>query len=120
ELERLRQELEAARNDPALRQARARRRLRMTASGGLLVAVALIGVGVWRAVVVDIPFAVAAGAAGVVLAVLGIAVLVRMDRVSRQAARRAVDPVPRRTEPRVSPPLHDQGPASWTPRPLPQ
>src|SRR5690606_10537871 len=60
-------------------------------------------------------------AGGVVLAALGIAVLTRMARVARNAARRAA-PVLAAPAPveRIAPPLHDQGPASWTPRALPQ
>ncbi|MDT0158573.1 hypothetical protein Q9R19_13160 [Microbacterium sp. ARD32] len=117
ELERLRQELAATRRDPLVRQARARRRVRASAGVVLAVGAALLGVGIWDLV--------AGGSwmlavAGLAVAVLSTSVLVRMARVARHAERRTVDaPVVRTTE-RVSPPLHDQGPASWTPRPLPQ
>src|SRR5690606_29054711 len=46
--------------------------------------------------------------------------LTRMARVARNAARRVVPAEPVQQVERVSPPLHDQGPASWTPRALPQ
>jgi hypothetical protein len=47
--------------------------------------------------------------------------LQKMASVSRRAARRPVPAVAESTAAeRVSPPLHDQGRASWTPRPLPE
>lgn len=118
ELERLRQELAATRRDPLVRQAKARRRLRQVASIALVAAATMIGFGIWQFVATG-AWMLATG--GVVLAALGIAVLTRMARVARNAARRAA-PVLAAPAPveRVSPPLHDQGPASWTPRALPQ
>ncbi|MFC7789130.1 hypothetical protein ACU045_09115 [Microbacterium sp. MAHUQ-60] len=117
ELERLRSELAATRRDPRVRQARARRRTRLTASVTLVVASAALGLGVWQFIVAG-GWMLAAG--GAVVAALSVLVLVRMAQVARragaQAARAHAEP---RTE-RVAPPLHDQGPASWTPRALPQ
>jgi len=117
ELERLRQELAATRRDPLVRQARARRRLRLTASAGLVIAAAMIGFGVWDYLSTG---GWMLAASGVAVAVLGVMVLVRMAQVARNAVRRAAAPVAVPQAERVSPPLHDQGPASWTPRPLPQ
>ncbi|UWF77020.1 MULTISPECIES: hypothetical protein [Microbacterium] len=118
ELERLREELAATRRDPLVRQARARRRVRLSATVAGLAGAVLAGLGVWQ-------FAVSGGwvllAIGAVLLVAGVAVLLQMSRVARRSARRAAAPVMTdAAAPRVSPPLHDQGPASWTPRPLPQ
>lgn len=117
QLERLRAELAATRRDPVVRQARARRRLRMTASTAVLVAVAMLGFGVWQ-------FISTGGwmlaSAGLVVAVLGVSVLTRMAKVARRGVRSASVPVAAPIAERVSPPLHDQGPAVWTPRPLPQ
>lgn len=117
ELERLRQELAATRRDPLVRQARARRRVRLTASVALLASAGLIGVGAWQLAIGGGWGLIAAGGA---LAVLGASVLVRMGQVARRAARRISVPAVEEAAPRVSPPLHDQGPAQWTPRPLPQ
>ncbi|UNK71824.1 hypothetical protein [Microbacterium sp. H1-D42] len=117
QLEQLRQELAATRQDPVLRQARARRRVRLAASAVSLIGVGMLGFGIWQVV--------AAGGwmlavSGLLVAVVGAAVLMRMARVARVAARRAQRPVVQESMERVSPPLHDQGPAYWTPRPLPQ
>jgi len=116
ELVRLREELAAAQADPALQQARARRRVRVAALAVLLVGLVVAGVGVWQIL--------ATGAQGLawiggVIAVTAIIVLQRMARVASRAARRPAVVV-EATAPRVSPPLHDQGTASWTPRPLPE
>ncbi|WP_406249395.1 hypothetical protein ACI7YT_05160 [Microbacterium sp. M] len=116
ELVRLREELAVAQADPALQQARARRRVRVAALAVLLVGLAVAGVGVWQILT--------AGAQGLawiggVIAVAAIIVLQRMARVSSRAARRPAVVV-EAAAPRVSPPLHDQGTASWTPRPLPE
>lgn len=118
ELERLRQELAATRRDPLVRQARARRRVRIAASLGLIVAVGMLALGGWRLV--------AAGEwmllpVGLAFASLGIAVLGRMARVARRSVARSERPAVAQTPvERVSPPLHDQGAATWTPRPVPQ
>lgn len=116
ELVRLREELAVAQADPALQQARARRRVRVAALAVLLVGLAVAGVGVWQIL--------ATGAQGLawiggVIAVTAIMVLQRMARVASRAARRPAVVV-EAAAPRVSPPLHDQGTASWTPRPLPE
>jgi len=117
ELERLRQELAATRRDPLVRQARARRRVRLTATSALLAAAAMLGFGAWQLIVSGGWMLLAAGAA---LAVLAAVVLVRMGQVSRRSAARTERPVASAQAHRVSPPLHDQGAATWTPRPLPQ
>ncbi|MDQ0615775.1 membrane protein YdbS with pleckstrin-like domain [Microbacterium sp. W4I4] len=117
ELERLRSELAATRRDPLVRQARARRRTRLAASIVLVTAFAALGLGIWQ-------FLAAGGwmlaAVGAVMTALAVAVLVRMAQVARRAATHVIraDAAPQ-TE-RIAPPLHDQGPASWTPRALPQ
>lgn len=117
QLEMLRVELAATRADPLVRQARARRRVRQAATTVLVVGGGLIGVGVWQA-------ATSGGAAlvwvGSVLAVLGAFTLYRMSRVAVRAVRRAAEVPVASARERVAPPLHDQGPAPWTPRPLPQ
>jgi len=117
ELERLRAELAATRRDPQVRRARARRRTRLTASVLLVGGLGLTGVGVWQFATSGawLPMAV-----GVTAAALGGAALVRMSVVAGRTARRASRQAAAPVSPRVSPPLHDQGPASWTPRPLPQ
>lgn len=117
QLERLREELAATRRDPVLRQARARRRVRLTANAVLVLALGMLGFGAWQAIATG---GWMLASAGLVLAALGVAVLVRMAEVSRRRSRRAVGPVAEPVAERVSPPLHDQGPAVWTPRPLPQ
>jgi hypothetical protein len=112
----LRQQLAAAKADPVVRQARARRRVRVTAAGLLVVGLVVAGLGVWQLVVAQTQILVWLGGAVIVAAAL---LLQRMASVARRAVRRTVvgeKPV----EERVSPPLHDQGPATWTPRPLPE
>jgi len=117
ELVRLREELAAAQADPALRQARARRRVRVTALVALLVGLALAGVGVWQLLATGAQALIWAGGATALVAVL---VLQRMMSVALRAARRPAVVVQEEAAPRVSPPLHDQGRAPWTPRPLPE
>ncbi|WP_144797829.1 hypothetical protein [Microbacterium paludicola] len=117
ELEKLRAELAATRADPVIRQARARRRVRLTATAALLIGLALAGLGAWQVVVGAGQILIWAGGA---LAVTATIALQKMASVARRAARRPVDePVVESSAPRVSPPLHDQGRPSWTPRPLP-
>lgn len=116
-LEQLRQELAATRQDPVLRQARARRHVRLTATVSLLAAVAMLGFGVWQLTATG---GWMLAASGLVLAVIGATALVRMAQVAKRAARRAQRVVAQPVAERVSPPLHDQGRAQWTPRPLPQ
>lgn len=117
ELVRLREELAATRADPVLRQARARRRVRIAATALLLAGLGLAGVGVWQVLSTGAAVMVWTGGA---LAVVAAFTLQRMASVARRGARRQV-PVPvEESVPRVAPPLHDQGRASWTPRPLPE
>ncbi|MDR2999126.1 MAG: hypothetical protein LBU78_13510 [Microbacterium sp.] len=115
ELARLRDELAASRNDPVLRRARARRRTRQVALGVLLLGLGMAGVGGWQlATAGGIGWLIAGG----VTILTGILVLVQMARVAARAYRGVVAPAVERV--RVSPPLHDQGAATWTPRPVPQ
>jgi hypothetical protein len=77
----------------------------------------MTGFGVWQLVATG---GWMLAAAGLVLAALGTAVLTRMARVARRVSLRGARPAAQAVVERVSPPLHDQGPAVWTPRPLPQ
>ncbi|MFT4259068.1 hypothetical protein [Microbacterium sp.] len=118
ELALLREELAAAKADPAVRQARARRRVRVSATTVLVVGVVLLGLGVWQVIATQSSVLLWVGGAAVVLAGF---VLQRMSAVAARAARArrreiVVEPVVRRE----SQLLHDQGPATWTPRPLPE
>lgn len=118
--EALREELAVARFAPAARMARARRRTRLAATITLLVALVLIGLGVWQFVAAGAQAMLWVG--GSLVVVSGVA-LQRMAAVSARAATRAVtvDAV----APRAST-LHDielpvtARDTSWTPRPLPQ
>ncbi len=85
ELTLLRQELAATRADPVVRQARARRRVRVTATVTLLAGLAVAGVGVWQLLAVQSQILIWVGSAMVVLA--GI-VLQRTAAVAARAARR--------------------------------
>ncbi|WP_194763670.1 hypothetical protein [Microbacterium sp. UFMG61] len=116
ELEKLRQELAATRADPVIRQARARRRVRVAATSLLLVGLAVAGLGVWQLIVVQTQLLIWLGGA---LAIGATVVLQRMASVASRAARRPAQVVAA-PAPRVAPALHDQGPATWTPRPLPE
>lgn len=116
ELEALRRELAATRADPVLRQARARRRVRIFSSAALLLGVVLAGLGAWQLAATQSSLLLWLG--GTMIVVAGLA-LQRMSAVAARAARRAhhvAEPV----TPRTAPPLHDQGKATWTPRPLPE
>ncbi|GAB3601222.1 hypothetical protein [Microbacterium tumbae] len=116
ELVRLREELATAQADPALRQARARRRVRVAAFAVLLAGLAVAGLGAWQLLSTGAQTLVWAGGATALLSLL---VLQRMASVVARAARRPAVVVEDAAV-RESPPLHDQGAASWTPRPLPQ
>ncbi|WP_223171589.1 large exoprotein [Microbacterium sp. NIBRBAC000506063] len=105
ELELLRAELAATRADPAVRQARARRRVRMAATVVLLAGLALTALGVWQILSTGATLFAWTGAALVVAAAL---VLQRMSSVAARAARREAAGSVAAT-PRVAPPLHDQG-----------
>lgn len=116
ELVALRQQLAAAKADPVVRQARARRRVRISATTLLVTGLAVAGLGVWQLVAAQTQVLVWLGGAMVVTAGM---LLQRMASVAGRAVRRTVvSEAP--AEERVSPPLHDQGPATWTPRPLPE
>lgn len=118
ELEALRQELAATRADPAVRQARARRRVRLMATVLLTAGLASVGVGGWQLLVTGGQLWLWTGSIVTVLAAI---VLQRMASVARRAARRPIErSVAEDAQPRVSPPLHDQGKAPWTPRALPE
>lgn len=114
ELEMLKAELAATRADPAVRQARARRRMRLTATLLCLAGLAVAGIGIWQLVASGAQVLIWAGVAAALASVL---VLQRMAVVTARAARRQRAVVA--SAPRVSPPLHDQGPATWTPRQVP-
>lgn len=116
ELEKLREELAATRADPVIRRARARRRVRVTATSSLVLGLAAAGLGVWQLLAAGTSLLLWIGGAVVLLA--GIA-LQRMAAVSNRVAR-ATHVVAAPAAPRVAPELHDQGPATWTPRPLPE
>lgn len=116
ELETLREELAATRADPVIRRARARRRVRVAATSTLLVGLVIVGLGVWQLLAVGGSALLWIGGAAVVIA--GIA-LQRMAAVAGRVAR-ATHVVAAPTSPRVAPELHDQGRATWTPRPLPE
>lgn len=116
ELEALRQELAATRADPVIRQARARRRVRAAATSGVLLGLALTGLGVWQ--ILTTGSQILAWAGGALVVVAGVT-LQRMAAVARRAVRRPqviAEPVAER----AAPELHDQGRATWTPRPLPE
>lgn len=112
----LREELAATRADPVLRQARARRRVRMTATVLLAAGVVLAGLGVWQLLATGVQLALWLGA---ILTVVAGLTLQRMSAVAGRVARRPAV-VKEEAAPRVSPALHDQGKAPWTPRPLPE
>lgn len=117
ELLRLREELAATRADPVVRQARARRRVRVVGTVLLFAGLAVAGLGVWQLLTGGAQLLIwVGGALGLVAAVT----LQKMASVSRRAARRPAYPVVEEAPARVSPPLHDQGRASWTPRRLPE
>ena len=117
QLELLRAELAATRADPRLRQVRARRRARLAMSVLLMAGLAVAGLGVWQLVVTGAQLLLWIGGAVAVLAAIG---LQRMFAIAARAAQRTLAPVAAEPVERVSPPLHDQGPVSWTPRKLPE
>lgn len=112
----LRAELAAARADPALRQARDRRRVRILCTVLLLVGLAVASIGVWQVAVGGAQLMIWIGGA---LALVAALTLQKMAAVARRGARRPAAKVVAEPAPRVSPPLHDQGRATWTPRSLP-
>jgi len=116
ELETLREELAATRADPVIRRARARRRVRATSTTVLLLGLAIAGLGGWQLVAAGSSALLWVGGAMILIA--GIT-LQRMAAVAGRVAR-ATHVVSAASAPRVAPELHDQGPATWTPRPLPE
>ncbi|MEW1963346.1 hypothetical protein AB0269_12890 [Microbacterium sp. NPDC077644] len=116
ELVKLRAELAATRADPVVRQARARRRVRVVAASVLAIGLAVAGLGVWQVVTGGSQVLIWVGGAA---AVAGALALQKMASVARRALARPAAEVVAAPASRVSPPLHDQGRASWTPRPLP-
>lgn len=116
ELEALREELAATKADPVVRRARARRRTRMVATVTLLLGLVSAGLGVWQLLTVGAPLLLWVGGALTLTAAL---VLQRMASVAVRSARRPQPVAPVSAE-RVAPELHDQGRATWTPRPLPE
>jgi hypothetical protein len=116
ELESLRQELAATRADPVVRRARARRRVRMVATVASLAGTVGIGLGIWQLLATGSALLLWVGGS---MVFVGAVALQRMAAVAVRAARivqRSESAVPER----VAPELHDQGPATWTPRPLPE
>lgn len=116
ELESLREELAATRADPVIRRARARRRVRVAATSALLAGLVVAGLGVWQLLAAGSSVLIWIGGAAIVAA--GVA-LQRMAAVAGRVAR-ATHAVAAPAAPRVAPELHDQGRATWTPRPLPE
>ncbi|MGK3950444.1 hypothetical protein [Microbacterium sp. K2] len=116
ELMALREELAATRADPVIRQARARRRVRIVATSTLLLGLVIAGLGVWQLIALQAQLLLWVG--GALIVVAGYA-LQRMSAVAARAARRSVR-VAEKPVQRVAPELHDQGRATWTPRPLPE
>ncbi|MFT4157945.1 MAG: hypothetical protein QM630_08495, partial [Microbacterium sp.] len=86
ELVLLREQLAAVKADPVVRQARARRRVRLTATIALLAGLVMVGLGVWQLVATGAQLLVWAGGAVVVASSF---VLQRMSSVAARAARAA-------------------------------
>ncbi|MFT4234815.1 MAG: large exoprotein [Microbacterium sp.] len=122
EAQRLRQIALDLRLDPNVleaRQRRARRATRLAATILTVVGLALIGVGVWRALVAGSPWWLVGG---MVAVIVGVQVLRRMAAVSRRSERRMAEPIEVRVaEPvrRVEPVLLNAEDRGWTPRALP-
>lgn len=115
ELETARRELAAARALPAARRARARRRARLITASVGLVAVVLVGVGAWQAVVAGSTLLVWTGAA---LGLVSALMLRQMARVGAPVVARVTD-----VAPLVQRGLQDVALApapAWTPRTLPR
>lgn len=117
ELVMLREELAATRADPIVRQARARRRVRIVATCALVLGLVLTGIGVWQFVIAQAQLLMWMG--GAVMLLSGF-VLQRMAAVAVRAVRRPVQAAAAAPIARTAPVLHDQGRAGWTPRPLPE
>ncbi|MBF0817456.1 hypothetical protein E4U02_13680 [Microbacterium paludicola] len=117
-LEQKRREIAALRSAPEVRQAKARRRVRLVATVAALAGIALSGLGTWALIA-------GAGAvwlsAGIAITLLALAMLQRMAAVQARAARRAAAPAVgaapvRRAAPA---PLLDEADRGWVPRSLP-
>jgi hypothetical protein len=115
----LKEQLAATKADPVVRQARARRRVRLGALVGVVAGLVLVGIGVWQLVAASSSLLLWIGGP---VALLSAVTLQRMAAVTQRAARRRTSaaateaPVVRRE----APALHDQGAATWTPRRLPE
>jgi hypothetical protein len=123
ELESLREELAATRADPAPpppppapRRPPPPRRVRVTATSTLVLGLVVAGLGVWQLLAAGSSVLLWMGGAAILIA--GVA-LQRMAAVAVRVAR-ATHVVAAPVAPRVAPELHDQGRATWTPRPLPE
>jgi hypothetical protein len=116
ELESLREELAATRPDPEPRGPPPRRRVRVTATSTLVLGLVVAGLGVWQLLAAGSSVLLWMGGAAILIA--GVA-LQRMAAVAVRVAR-ATHVVAAPVAPRVAPELHDQGRATWTPRPLPE
>ncbi|MBO9625874.1 MAG: hypothetical protein J7484_05825 [Microbacterium sp.] len=119
ELVLLKEQLAATKADPVVRQARARRRVRMTATIALFSGLVAAGLGVWQLVAAQSQALLWIGGALVALSGL---TLQRMAAVTARAARRpsSSTAVAAPAAPRAESVLHDQGAATWTPRRLPE
>jgi len=120
DLQRLREQLAATHADPAFRRARARRRTRLTATVLFVLALGVVGLGVWQLMAAGSSVLLWVGGAVALLALL---MLQRMAAVARRAVRRAARVVaqPEAVDlPSREAELHDQGPRTWTPRTLPE
>ncbi|PCE16043.1 hypothetical protein AUC47_11105 [Microbacterium sp. SZ1] len=117
ELAVLREQLAAAKADPVVRQARARRRVRIASSSLVLLGLVVTGLGVWQFIAAQAQLLLWVGGAAVLI---GAVLLQRMASVAGRAVRRTAAHQEMEVRERVSPPLHDQGRATWTPRHLPE
>src|SRR5690606_15093665 len=85
ELVQLRAELAATRADPVVRQARARRRVRVVATSLLIVGLAVAGLGVWQVLSGGVQLLIWGGGAVSLIAAI---MLQKMAAVARRAAHR--------------------------------
>ncbi|KQZ06059.1 hypothetical protein ASD19_13240 [Microbacterium sp. Root53] len=116
-LERQRMELARQRSAPAVRQAKARRRVRLVATALSVVGLAGTGFGVWALLAGWGALWLSLGAGA---AVVGALVLQRMAAVQARAARRAVArPVVQSVRRSAPGTLIDEADRGWVPRPLP-
>ena len=116
-LEQKRREVAALRADPAVRQAKARRRVRLTATAVVACGLSVAALGMWALLV-------GAGVAWLVvgagMAAVGALALQRMAAVQARAARlSAPAPVARPMRRAAPAPLIDEADRGWVPRELP-